>query len=823
MQNNVWKKILPHLLIVGICAVIALIFCYPALQGKELNQHDSLSWKAASHEAMEWYKKTGENPLWSNTSFGGMPTFLVYTGKTQNYVGYVSILLTSLLPKPANFLILAMLSFYLLMCVMRVNRWLGLLGAIAYAFSTYNPIIIGAGHETKMFALGFLPAALAGLILVFRGKYIGGGALFGISMALLVGTGHYQIVYYALIIFLLVGLGLFIRRVQEKKTKQGIIAGLLILVLGGIGAAVNAASVLPAQEFTSETMRGGKSELTFNHDKNKKSGGLDKDYAFEWSYGKSETFTILVPYLYGGASGEPADRLPRTNEMLNGQYDQLPSYWGPQHLGISGPVYFGAIICFLFVLGLLLVRSPIKWWLLAAAVIGILMAWGKYLPGLNYWLFDHLPMLNKFRTPSMILIIPQLIFPILGIWVVNDIINGKIDKKKVWKSTLIALGITAGLAFLVGVCASMFFDFAGPNDSELPAQLLSSIREDRAAMARNSGFRSVILILLSAGLIWLFVKDRIKTTMLIAGLGLLIAFDLIPVSFHYLGEDKYADADTQEQTFQPRPADQQIMQDPDPYYRVLDITRSTFQDAFQAYFHKCVGGYSPAKLEIYQDLIDVHMSRGFNTAVLNMLNTKYLIVPGGQNGAPAAMPNPAACGNAWFVDEVKVVRTADEEILAMKAPVLGDTAQAVAGGFDPRRTAVVRETFWKGTGATTFSKDSAATVKLAKYGLNDISFTSSNSKEGLAVFSDIWYPLGWKAYVDGKETPIVRADYVLRGLKIPAGQHTIEFKFRPKSYETGNTISGVTSILLLVLAAVGLYFGLKGKKEDEPDEQSGMA
>lgn len=820
MQSFDFKKFLPHLLIIGGFALIALLFCYPVLEGKKLTQHDVQSWEAAAHEGLEWKKNTGENPLWTNSMFGGMPTYTIYTGTSNNFLGHVYSIAINLLPKPANFLVLAMLCFYVLMHVLRINRWLGVVGAVAFAFSSYTPIIIGAGHETKMIAIAFLPLVLAGLILLFRGKYIGGGALFGIGFSFMLSTNHFQTVYYAAMILLLAGLALLIKGFRENRAKQTLFAAALSVVLLALAIGTCLPSIWPTAEYGKETMRGGASELTFNHDKSKKGGGLDKDYAFQWSFAKGESFTILVPYLYGGATVEPAERLPQTNELLGGQYEQLPSYWGPQVLGISGPVYFGAIVCFLFVLGLLVVRSPHKWWIAGLCALAIVMAWGNNFKDFNYWLFDHLPMFNKFRIPSMIMIIPQFLFPLLGIWAVNDILSGKIDRQEVWKKTVIALGITAGLAFLVGVCGSMFFDFTNPEtDKALPAQLLGPIKDDRAAMARNSGIRSIVFILLAGVLIWLFVKERIKSTVLIAGLGLLIAIDLIPVSLHYLNEDKYVDADTYDNTFTPRPVDAQILQDKDPYYRVLDITTNIFNDAMPAYYHKLVGGYSAAKLEIYQDMIEVHMNGRFNTQVLNMLNTKYLIVPAGQGNQQAVMPNPDACGNAWFVSEAKLVGTADDEILALKAPALGDTVQ-VPDAFDAKKTAIIRKTFEKELTGYTFGKDSASSIRLDKYGVNNLAYTSNNAQNGLAVFSDIWYPHGWKAYIDGKEVPIIRTNYILRALKIPAGQHKIEFRFRPQSYEKGNTIALFSSVLLLLAGVTGLYLAFKGKKEDAPAQET---
>lgn len=817
MTQTSTKSWLPHVLIVAGFFLIAALFCYPALQGKVLEQHDIVSWKATAHEAMEWNEKTGETTLWSNSQFGGMPTYTFYVTGTNNFLVPVYDFFTQMLPKPANFFLLAMLCFYVLMNVLRFNRWLGAIAAVAFAFASYNPIIISAGHDTKMIAMGLMPLVLAGLILLFRREYIAGAALTAVAFSLMCITGHYQIIYYMGIIILLACAGMFIQCIRSGKAQQGFLAGLISLASLGIGVATTMAIFLPTQEYAKETMRGGSSELTITgHDANKKeTGGLNKEYAFRWSNGIGETFCILVPYLYGGSSAEPVSKLPAADELLGGQAEQLPAYWGDQPF-LSGPVYFGAAICFLFVLGLLIVRSPHKWWILVASAIGIVMSWGSNFASLNYFLFDAIPYLNKFRTPSMILIIPQFLFPLLGAWAVNDILKGKVEKEVLAKKIITAAAITGGLALILGLFGSMFFDFSGPADKQFPeqirSQLVAALREDRAAMARNSGLLSAFYIAAAAALLWLFAKGRMGITTLLAGLGIIIAIDLIPVAAHYLPEDKYVDADVYETIFAPRPVDQQILQDKDPYYRVFDLSRDPFNDALQAYWHKCVGGYSPAKLEVYQDLIDVHLSKGMNASVLNMLNTKYIIA--GQGGQPMAFPNPGACGNAWFVSDIKWVKTADEEILALNGPLLGDTAQ-VANAWNPLQTAVLRSHYQNELNGYAFGKDSSAAIRLTKYGLNDLSFASQNSQNGLAVFSDIWYPHGWKAYIDGQETPIIRVNYLLRGLKIPAGQHEIVFKFRPESYATGNTISLITSLLVLALCVLaGLWLWRKHKQSE---------
>ncbi len=824
MADFNFKKYVPHLILIATFAVIAWLYAYPALSGKELSQGDNISWKGMSHEAKQEYEKTGQAVLWTNSMFGGMPTYTFFLGATNNYVYKIQNALETIFPKPGYFFFIAMVCFFLLMRVIGVNRWLAGIGAVAYAFSTYNPIIITAGHDTKMLSLAYMPGVIAGIMLLYRGKWLPGAALAGITFALMFSMQHFQIVVYMLIILAGLAIGLFIIALRDKQLGRFFIASGITVAVLAIGAGPSLPPFLTSLEYANATMRGGKSELTVNRrpGETKKSGGLDKEYAFRWSNGIGETFCILVPYLYGGGSGEDASHAPATYEAIGGQAEQLPTYWGPQPF-LSGPVYFGAVICFLFVLGLLVIRSPHKWWIAAVCALAIMMSWGKHFAGFNYWIFDHVPKMNVFRTPSMVLVIPQLLFPVVAIWGVQDALNNyqtEEGKKALWGHVKLAAGITGGLALLLGLGGSMFFDFTDKVKDAQYAQILSFLKEDRAAMARNSGLLSALYIALAAGMLWAYLKGKIRPTYLMAGLGLVIAIDLIPTSLRYLSEKNYVDPEQYADNFNPRPADQQVlaMGQGDPYYRVLDVTKDVYNDATQAYFHKAVGGYSPAKMEIYQDLIDVHMNGQFNAQVLNMLNTRFFIVPGGQQGSAQVIPNPAACGNAWFVSGIKQVATADEEILALKAAKLGDTVLAAPGDFNPRQTAVVRNTFATQLQGLQPGLDSGASVKLAKYGLNDIHYTSVNSREGLAVFSDIWYPQGWKAYVDGKETPIIRANYVLRALRLPAGTHKIDFVFHPQKFYTGNTIAGISSFLLYALLIGAIIFAVRGKALDNSTE-----
>lgn len=817
------KKYYPQLLVIAVFAIVAWLYAYPALSGKELAQGDTMNWKGMAHEAKQEYERTGKPVLWSNSMFGGMPTYTFFLGKTNNYVWYIETALESVFPKPGYFFFAAMLCFFLLMRVMGVNRWLAGIGAIAYAFSTYNPTIIAAGHDTKMLSLAYMPGVIAGVMLLYRGRYLLGAALAGITFALMFSMQHFQIVVYMMMILAGLFIGQLVIAIRQQRWKQFFIATLLTGAMFAIGTGPSLPAFLSTLEYSKTTMRGGQSELTINKapGETKKKGGLDKDYAFRWSNSIGETFTILVPYLYGGSSSEDASHAPVTSDAIGGQAEQLPMYWGPQPF-LAGPVYFGAAICFLFLLGMLVIRSPHKWWMAAVSLLAIVMSWGKNFPGFNYWIFDHVPYMNVFRTPSMVLVIPQLVFPLVAVWGLQDVLSNYSSpeaRAELWKKVKIAAGITGGLALLLGLGSSMFFDFTNPVNDEPYKQILSYLKEDRQAMARNSGLLSAFYIALAAGLLWAYLKGKVKPTFLMAGLAFVVTIDLIPTAWRYLNESNYADPEQYADHFEPRPVDKQIyaMAGNDPYYRVLDLSKDTYNDAIQAYFHKVVGGYSPAKMEAYQDLIDVQMNgQKWNAAVLNMLNTRFVIVRGPQG--PQVIPNPDAAGNAWFVRNIKVVHTADEDILALNAPSLGDTVHS-PDDFHPKETAVIRDTYADIIKGLQPSADSGAYVRLSQYGLNDIHYESYNSAEGLAVFSDIWYPYGWKAYVDGKETPIIRADYVLRALRLPPGKHKIDFVFHPSKFYTGNTLAGISSILLYALLIGAVILAFRTKKPLDGDEE----
>lgn len=842
MQTSFFKKNAAYIWIIIGFVLVSFIYCMPQFQGKQINMHDGLTWEYSIHEPKSYADSTGIKPLWSNAMFGGMPTYTIYMPGVKNYIIDLQTAAQKVIPFPAFLFFFSMLGFFILACSLKIDKWIGAVGAVAYAFATYNLGLVASGHITKMFSIADMPGVLAGFIMIFNGRRLSGAAVMGLFFTLLVSVSHFQMVYYTGIMLLIAGIGIAINEIKNGRIKNLLIGTAIAALVGVLSIGPSLPTVFSTAEYTKYTMRGGASELKkLKGGEVKTNGGLDKEYAYRWSNGIGETFCLIVPQLYGGGGGQNIGTDSKFYETLVSvgmpennaeQYaEQAPTYWGSQPF-LAGPVYFGAIICFLFVLGMMIIRSPYKWWILTASVIAILMSLGRHLPGLNYFLFDHLPMYNKFRVPSMILVIPQLLFPMLGVWALNDIFTNKITGDVLWKHVKTATIITAGLCIVLAVGGQAFFDFkasglnmgdqqlaqqftqsAGGNP-EIGQRLIKALEADRATMALNSGLLSAFFIIAAAAILWAFGKGKIKKEVAIAGLALFIALDLLPTARKYLNNDNYIDESEYEAKFAPRPVDAEIQKDKDPYYRVLDLSVNTYNDAAPSYQHKTIGGYSAVKMESYQDLIDEHLSGPFNSEVLNMLNTKYIIFNGGANGQPVFQPNMNAAGNAWFVSEVKYAANALEEMNGMKASALGDTAQ-MPGAWKATQTAIILKDFAPQLGnATNFVKDSAASVKLDKYGLNEISFVSNNSHEGLAVFSDIYYDKGWKAYVDDKETPIVKANYVLRALKLPAGNHKIKFVFHPDTYYSTNNYAMISSILLYLLFGAAIFMAFKKPKED---------
>jgi len=811
MQSNpTFRRLIPHLIAVGIFIVISSLFCYPVLQGDKLLSHDTYSWMGMSKESRDYYQQTGENSFWANNMFSGMPQSLIFVSSKGNWFQKLNTFvmgnsINDPVVNPIRFFLFAMIGFYILMCSLKAPRWLNIIGAIAFAFSSYNPIIIAAGHGTKMLDIAFLPGLMAGIIWAYQGKYWKGGITAAIFLSVFIMQGHYQIIFYSLFLIAAMVIAAFVMAVRKKKIRQFLIASAMLALIACLVAGTNTTPLMMTQEYNKYSMRGGESELT-NAGKEKK-GGLDKTYAFTWSNGIEETLLIMVPNLFGGTM-------------------QDAMYWGAQQEdGTGTPIYFGAIICFLTILSLSVIRSRQKWWFAGISVFFMMLSWGKHFPVLNYFLFDHFPLFNKFRSPNMAMAIPSIIFPMLAMWGLKDFFEEKYSKEELWKKLKLSLIITGGLLLVILISTQTILSYKGAIDDRIfgnNTAALETVKEERQSAAAGDAFRGLLFVLLSGAALWAYTKGTIRKEYAIAGLGLLIAFDEIPVANRYLNKDNYTDEMQYEAHFIPRPADAQILKDPDPYYRVFDVStrtntgdqRNVFNDASSSLFHKCIGGYHAAKLEIYQDLIE-HQIGNLNSAVLSMLNTKY-IIQDGPNGQAVASQYPLACGNAWFVSEIKWVKNADEEMNSLNAPSLANPLDSTMGKFQPLKTAIIRESFKNDMKDIATGKDSASAIKLLKYSPRRLEFESKNAQAGLAVFSDIWYPEGWTATIDGKKVPILRADYVLRALQVPAGDHIIKFSFDSKTYYKGERIALICSILLLLFIIAAAFFLWKKREKAEP-------
>lgn len=836
MKNFDFKKILPHLIAVALFAIVAIIYCKPALEGKVVQQHDTQGWRGMSQQSTEFHDKYGYYPLWTNSMFSGMPAYqIAFDSRTHVQVGYVEPVLTLGLPRPVSFFFLACICFYFLCVVAGANPWVSIVGALAYAYSTYDPIIVAVGHNTKMMSIGYAPAVLAGLLLLFQKKYWTGFAVTAFFTALFIAQNHVQIVYYTLLTAAFLVVAFLIKSYKEKNFTGGLKAVGLAAAAGLLGLACNAVTMMPTYEYAKETMRGGKSELTLGKDKNvKTSGGLDKDYAFTYSVGIPETFTLMIPGIYGGSNGgrefnsssKFVEKLgeagvPEENalQMANGS-----AYWGEQPF-TSGPVYLGCIVCFLFIFGMAYLKGWHKWWVLSASIFGILLAWGSNFSAFNYFLFDHLPFYNKFRAPSMALVIPQLCFPFLGVLAVSKLVT-ETDLTAAWKKVKLSAIITGAIILLLG---AFYFSasFTGTKDKNLKEQfsqsmlqqvpqgqqpsqqqlqqadqfsreLLAALHTDRKDLMGGDLLRTIILIALAVVLIGLFLKKKINSWVLIVGLLILSSYDLLNVDLRYLNENNFIEDSDFESAFTPTEADLQIKKDPDhANFRVFNSTVDVFNDASTSFHHNSVGGYHPAKLGLYQDIIEHQLSKG-NLRVFDMLNTKYFIQQNPANGKPVAQLNANAYGNAWFVKGIKFVNGANEEMLALDSTDLKDTA-------------VIDKSFSAEVKAPA-PFDSAAFIKV-KENLNDkISYTYNSNTPQFAVFSEVYYTHGWNAYVDGQISKYVKANYILRAMNLPAGKHEIDFRFEPASFTTGRTITIWSNILLMIIIVAAIFFSFKKRK-----------
>ncbi len=800
-----FKKLLPHLIVLVGFIVCALLYFNPVLQGKTIFQSDIVHYQGMAKQQKDFKAETGEETYWTNSAFGGMPTYQLGAKYPNNYIKKLDLSLR-FLPRPADYLFLYFLGFYILLLVLKVDWKLAGLGALAFGFSTYLIIILGVGHNSKAHAIAYMPLVLSGIILTFRKKYIAGFLLTAVAMGLELVANHYQMTYYLLLLVIVLGIVYLIDAYKKQELPHyfksiGILAVAVILSIG-----LNATNILATKEYVKESTR-GKSELTINPDGSSRANtnGLSKEYITEYSYGIVESFNLFIPRFYGGGSGEDVGENSAMYKFFTDRgvspaeakeyAKSTPTYWGDQTI-VEAPAYIGAVVIFLFVLGLFLVKGRLKWWLLCGTILSLLLSYGKNLDFLTDFFINVVPLYNKFRAVSSIQVILELCIPILAIIAIKKLFDDISNEEKLnaLKKTTI---ITAGFAVLILLGKLFgFFDFVGGNDGyyrqNYGQEFVDALREDRASFLTMDTFRTLIFVLLSAGTIYLFLKKKFNETKVIIAFAFLIIVDLVSVDRRYVNNEDFVSKIKMERPYQANKADLQILKD-DSNYRVYDLTSG---GAKASYFHNALGGYHAAKPKRYQDLYEFYLSNN-NINVLNMLNAKYIIGQG-ENGEPFPYVNNEANGNAWFVKQLKNVETADQEIKALDS-------------LDNKNVAIfsIAELQEK-----KFQVDSTASIKVETYKPNYIKYNSNNSNDGFAVFSEMYYSNGWNAYIDGNLMPHYKVNYALRGLQIPKGKHTVEFKFEPKVVKTGSQIALASSVILFLLIIGGLFYQFKTSKPE---------
>ena len=820
-MKPILKKTLIHGGIILFFFLVAAVYMAPAFDGKVIRQGDIQKSQAMQKEQLDFLEKTGKRTTWTSSMFSGMPSYQVTNPPpktTLEPIKYFLIMLPIGREHDVAVIFLYLLGFYVCMLAFGCNPWLSLLGALGFGLGSYNIIIIEAGHITKAWAMAMMAPIIGGMILTFRKNYIWGGILFTLALALQINFNHIQITYYTMILGVFLGLVYLVYAIKDKELKHFLLC-VGVLVIGSCFAlGSNARHLIVNQEYVKYTMRGG-SEITVTPEDLYKDGepksavasnGLDKDYAFAWSYGKGETYTLLVPGAYGGGSGETVGT--DSEFYKNFRQKQAPLYWGDQPF-TSGPVYFGAIVIFLFVLGLFVVKGPERWWILLATILSILMSWGKNLMGFNSFLFDHLPLYNKFRTPSMSLVMANVAMVILAVLALKTIFDKEhtIDRKKLNLGLFISTGVTTGFILLM-MALSGNFSFSGASDVQMAVQygnqwdmIKDVLVKDRKSLFMADSWRSIILILVSAFFLWLYINEKIKKSgIIIAVLACLVVFDLWGVDRRYLNDSNFVSE--KRSKLMPSQTDQLLDQYAEQFkdedYRVFDLSVNTFNDSYPSAFHHQIGGYCAVKLRRYQDIIDFYLSRHINPNVLNMLNTRYVVIPG-QNGQPQVQRNPDALGNAWFVDNYQLVEDPNAEILALNQ-------------LNPADTAIIDKCFANMLQGKSLDRDSNAVITMEHqkpYNPDYLVYKSTSSKDQLAVFSEVYYAPDWRAYIDGQPAEYFRADYILRAMVIPAGKHTIEFKNEAPLMHKWDKITLLISTLMLVVMAGGLVLHYRKPKK----------
>jgi len=801
-----FKKILPHLLIIVGFIIASLLYFSPVLKGKQIYQSDIVHYIGMAQQQKDFKAENSEETYWTNSAFGGMPTYQLGAKYPHNYIKSLDLTLR-FLPRPADYLFLYFIGFYILLLSLKVDYKLAGLGALAFGFSTYLIIILGVGHNSKAHAIAYFPLVLSGIILVFRQKYIVGFLLTIVALGLELVANHFQMTYYLLLLVIILGIAYLVDAYKKNLLPHyfksiGILSIAAILALG-----LNATNFMATQEYAKESSR-GQSDLTINPDGTKKenTNGLSKAYITEYSYGVLETFNLFIPRFLGGGSGEDVGKdsesykfytnLGASHIEAKQEVKNTPTYWGNQTI-VEAPAYIGAVVLFLFVLALFLVKGRLKWWLLGGTILSLLLSYGKNLGFLTDFFIDYVPFYNKFRAVSSIQVVLELCIPVLAIFGLHRLFNdfGRVEDKQ--KALIYSVSITGGLALIFLIFGTSMFDFVGVNDGyyrngygEYGQAFIDALRADRKTFFINDTVRTLILVLISAGVIFGFLKNKISEKALVIVFAVLIVFDLVGVDKRYVNNDSFVSARKMIKPYKANKADLAILKD-DTHFRVLDIESRLPSKA--AYFHNSLNGYHAAKLNRFEALYNFYIARN-NPNILNLFNVKYIIAENEEVGA-YPYPNPDANGNAWFIKELNPVGNPDEEIKVLEK-------------LDTKNVVVTTE---KDLKQQAFVVDSLAQIQVKTYLPNEITYTSVNSNKGFAVFSEMYYSKGWKATIDGKKQDIKRVNYSFRGLEIPAGKHNITFKFEPEVVKTGSLISLIVSIVVGLLFCVGLFILFRRK------------
>ena len=819
MQVKNWFKLaIPHAVAVAIFITVSVIYFYPVLEGKVLNTNDGTVAFNSAKEISDYRAHYGEEPLWTNSMFSGMPAYLISVIYKGNLIKYADSFI-KFLKHPASTIFLTMLGFYILLLFFKVDAWLAIAGALAYGFSTYFFWILGAGHNTKALAIAYMAPMIGGIYYTYRHNALKGALFTTFFLSLEILANHPQITYYSFICILVFIITEFVFAVRKKEIQQFIKSSLILIIPILLSIGMNFNSLYTTYEYGKYSTR-GKSDLVTNNPE--KTSGLDKDYITQWSYGVDETLTLFIPNFRGGVC-QPFDNNSETATALRknnaGQYlKQFQKYWGTQPW-VDGPVYVGAVIFFLFILGLIIIKGPEKWWLISATILSIMLAWGKNFMPLTDIFLNFFPGYNKFRAVTMTLVIAEFCIPLLGILALRDIFNGTTERKDIWKGIKIAFAVTGGITLMFLLLPGIAGSFLSPSEKQagsFPEWLSTALIADRKMLLRGDAFRSLLLILLAAAALTGFYYNKLKKEYVIVLLAILFLADMWFVDKRYLNSDKFVRKEAKAKMSAQTKADGYILRD-SSYYRVLNLSVSPFNDASTSLYHKSIGGYHGAKLERYQELIDTSLLHDINliqtvgkvaktlddfqsvftgTNGLNMLNAKYIIY----NQDETPLINQNSLGNAWFVETPVLVENANEELSSINR-------------INPAKVAVIDKHFKDQIKSKSYPVSQGDKLELKSYKPNELIYSSTSQGENLAVFSEIYYPAGWKSFIDGKESSYFRTDYVLRGMIIPSGQHEIRFSFQPSSYITGTRISWISSLIFLLMIAgyILLQFRTKSK------------